>query len=393
MHVRSVVVLLGVLCVGATDGGAATWHVAKDGSGDFAVIQDAIDAAAPGDVIWIHAGRYEELTEGWDVWGNGTSFADCHVVITKDDLTLQGDGLGATIIGPTELPNTPDPNYTGISVTYNEAASLTIRDLAVENVRYGTYIACPACDMANCRFEGMAVDGVRLFTASHCTIDGCTFVNCYTGVHTFYPTANLTISACTFEMDEHLPVRGCACIDSQNVSVNDCSFVGGGGAIDFQQGTTGIISNVVASQFNTCGLVLSLGGFAQVYDSTFEGGLWAVISDGAGVMCERSALRGQSDSNIRINSEGISRFNDCEIINGGGYSVYCDYNGTSDCHVDITNCDWGTDSAAQIDAWIYDVNDGSEYCCAVDYIPFKGMTATEPVSWSAVKSLFRTPER
>ena len=56
------------LCVLALGSSAATWHVAKDGSGDFMVIQDAIDAASPGDTVWIHAGRYEELTEDCDLW-------------------------------------------------------------------------------------------------------------------------------------------------------------------------------------------------------------------------------------------------------------------------------------------------------------------------------------
>ena len=101
-------VLTALFLVAASSGMSATWHVAKDGSGDFAVIQDAVDAASSGDTIWIHAGRYEEMTEDWDVWGNGVSLVDCHVVITKDDLTLQGDGRDATIIGPAVFPGEPD---------------------------------------------------------------------------------------------------------------------------------------------------------------------------------------------------------------------------------------------------------------------------------------------
>ena len=59
--------LTALFLVVASGGMSATWHVAKDGSGDFTVIQDAVDAASAGDTIWIHAGRYEEMTEGHDV--------------------------------------------------------------------------------------------------------------------------------------------------------------------------------------------------------------------------------------------------------------------------------------------------------------------------------------
>lgn len=366
---------------------AATLHVAKDGSGDFTVIQDAIDAASPGDVIRIHAGRYEEMTEDWDVWGNGSSFADCHVVITKDDLTLQGDGPEATIIGPAEVAGSPDANYTGISVTYNEATALTVLDLAVENVRYGMYVASPECEISGCRFEGNVVDGVRLFTSSYCTITDCEIIGSGTGIHTFSPTANLTISDCSFLLPPTASARGCACIGTDNVSIADCQFVGGGGAIDFQQGTQGYVTGIVATQYQNYGVKLVLGGSAEVYDSILEGGLWAIVADGDGVTCERSVFRNQTYRTIYINA-GLNRINDCEIINGGGYSVYCNYNATSDCHVDVTDCNWGTDSQEQIEEWIWDANDGSEFCCIVDFIPFEGPVATQAHSWSAVKDMF-----
>ena len=103
MYRTMMILILGVvLTVGAAQ--ATTWEVAKDGSGDFMVIQDAVDAASPGDVIWIRAGRYEEMTEDFDVFGDGSVFADVHVGVTKDNLVLRGDGPDVTIIGPGVIP-------------------------------------------------------------------------------------------------------------------------------------------------------------------------------------------------------------------------------------------------------------------------------------------------
>ncbi|MBE0568033.1 MAG: hypothetical protein IH621_18915 [Krumholzibacteria bacterium] len=47
-----------VLTTGAE---ARTWRVEKDGSGDYTVIQDALDAAASGDTIQIGPGRFEDF--------------------------------------------------------------------------------------------------------------------------------------------------------------------------------------------------------------------------------------------------------------------------------------------------------------------------------------------
>lgn len=74
----------------------ATWHVARDGTGDFSVIQAAVDAAASGDTIMIGPGRYNEgaivVTPGW------TEFV--RVLIRQPELTLIGAGHEQTIIGP-----------------------------------------------------------------------------------------------------------------------------------------------------------------------------------------------------------------------------------------------------------------------------------------------------
>ncbi|MEZ4388171.1 MAG: right-handed parallel beta-helix repeat-containing protein [Candidatus Krumholzibacteriia bacterium] len=373
----------------ATVSWGATWHVAQDGSGDFTVIQAAIDAASPGDEIRIHAGRYEEVTEGWDVWGNNTVIAHVHLAITKDNLTIIGDGPEQTIIGFEELPDSFPNNYIGISVTTTHANTLTLRNLALENIRYGIYAASQSIEVTGCRFDHMQVEGIRTFTPEGALVDDCSFVNC-AAVVSLYPTRNLVVSNSVIAMTAGAPLMtGVVCIDSENVSVESCTITGGGGAIDYQQGTTGEIRNVVAYGFNTYGIKLALGAYATVTDCHIEGGLKAVISEGAGILCTGSSFIGQTYRTLELNSDGDSVFNDCTIINGGGWSVYCFYNGSGDCHLDVTNNNWGTDSEAQIAEWIHDSDDDSQICCTADFIPFNGPVATEAHSWSEVKGLFR----
>ena len=54
---KQTVVVVAVLLGLALPVAARTWRVEKDGSGDFTVIQDAVDAAAAGDTIRIGPGR------------------------------------------------------------------------------------------------------------------------------------------------------------------------------------------------------------------------------------------------------------------------------------------------------------------------------------------------
>ena len=86
-------VLLAVLMASFAD--AATWHVEKDGSGDFIVIQDAIDTAAPGDTIQIGPGIYGEP----HIVESGGQDHCVTMYVQTDSLTIIGSGP-ETVIGP-----------------------------------------------------------------------------------------------------------------------------------------------------------------------------------------------------------------------------------------------------------------------------------------------------
>ena len=67
---------------------ARTWFVEKDGSGDYTVIQEAVNAAADGDTIRIGPGRFNEMTNLGSVW----EYSECVVNLIGRELTLIGSG-------------------------------------------------------------------------------------------------------------------------------------------------------------------------------------------------------------------------------------------------------------------------------------------------------------
>jgi len=377
-------IVFAVLLGSALPAYSATWHVAKDGSGDFDVIQDAVDAASPGDTIRIHAGRYEETVEDFDLWGDGSFFANPHVAVTKDNLTFIGDGAGVTIIGTASMPDDPPSLYSGFCVTDVYANDITISDLAIENTTNNIYLANPSAEIMRVRIES-AVEGVRVKTLESCAIDECFFVDCGTGIKGYSPTVNLSIRSSNF-LDCGTAFLGSG---STGTLIEDCTATDMHSGFNIQQGSSATLRRVVLQNYVATGVGVLSGASVEIFDSSIVGGIAGISSCGEFLLCEGTRVSGQSAAVVDINSAGATIFRDCELINGGGLTVYCLYNGSGDCHVDMTNNYWGTDSEAQIAEWISDSIEDPDRCCTVDFIPFNDeSTPTETKSWSSVKGLF-----
>ena len=84
------VVVLAISLLAGTLAHGRTWRVERDGSGDFTVIQDAVDAAGSGDVIEIGPGRFDEFAQ----YDNGGPTWDIYIFIVGKDLTFIGAGMG-----------------------------------------------------------------------------------------------------------------------------------------------------------------------------------------------------------------------------------------------------------------------------------------------------------
>lgn len=167
---------------------AREWTVDAQGGGDYAVIQDAVDAAAAGDTIWVKPGIYATGGRRTTEQDGQDNFA--RVLLTKP-LTL-----AATSDDPadTHIVGAPDPNETGYDgrgpdsyrcIRLEQAAAsasaatvirgFTIRDgysaQRYNNDSYG----------ANDSLLAAQPGGVTAFNASYANfyVTDCVITNCY----------------------------------------------------------------------------------------------------------------------------------------------------------------------------------------------------------------------
>lgn len=116
----------------------ATITVRKDGTGDYLVIQQALDVAADGDTVLIGPGEYLEHAPvrypGW------TFDIETYADVNADDLTIIGAGSDQTFIGPlTYSGNAGTASPRGIG--YVQGGDLRISDVCVRNCYNGLWIA------------------------------------------------------------------------------------------------------------------------------------------------------------------------------------------------------------------------------------------------------------
>ncbi len=144
----------------AVPGFAVTFRVERDGSTDFSVIQDAVNAAASGDTILIGPGRYNEgeivSTAGW------TEFV--RVLVHQNELTIIGAGADETIFGST------------VDYDYDSQGD----DRGIEA---GPYFGSNYLRVENIGFENMGREIIGCTSPDIVVIENCRFDSNYNGVY------------------------------------------------------------------------------------------------------------------------------------------------------------------------------------------------------------------
>jgi len=385
-----------VLADSAASTDARTWYVEKDGSGDFTVIQDAVDAAASGDTIRIGAGRWDDYQ-----WVNNDVI---YTRVTGKDLTFVGEGSTVTMIGH-ENPSFPHPTH-GAAFSLDQSCAVTrFEDIgfdmpglfsrAVQNL--GARV-----EIQNCRFtnlhKGVFTDGINGGFVRHCEFENVNFnISGATGVAFYTPARDFVVEHCTF-VECSTAVRA-DWSGAQDIVVQHCTITGGEAGVYLASGASATIRGCVVSGQS----ILGIGGHGF--------GIMVVEDNHVSVIGQQSTAR--AFSTLSANGELVLRNNvfisDSIVLrivsplftpltcrgnhflqhNGQGWFIFTTYSGDP-VHLDVTENWWGTMDVEYIAEHIWDGNNDPQLQLFFDFVPIAGgPVPVEKQTWTQVKGLFR----
>ncbi len=393
---RAVVLFLALIVV--LPASAATLHVARDGSGEFTVIQAAVDAAASGDTVMIGPGRYDEgaivSCPGW------TAFV--RVLIRQTELTIIGAGPGQTIIGPTTPWDLSRGWNRGIEAGPGwNSMRVHVSDIGFENMGYGISgaEAPEALTIDRCRFYNNA-KSVFFYAGGDLSITDSVFDQAPRNYEFVIAIAcsSVIVDASQFTLaDAHQWTQSAVHLESSVVaSVTNCVFSGGDGALALVGAGSSTVqgcrfhNQTAATPYRLgCGILISASP-VNVSNCSFDMQTNALrIISSPSVTMTQSVIADATDASIQFDDVGALTVHDSVLARGRQYTVWqwfpCDGKAASSpTNLDMTNNDWGTASADSIASWIHTCGR------VVDYVPFIGQPVpTESTSWGNLKAQYR----
>ena len=378
--------IVGVFLLLAPAATASTWSVQRDGTGDFATIQPALDAAADGDTILIGPGEYTEATTvrlpGWAYDIQSYAHLRC------DNLTIIGAGADVTVIGPPTYQANADGNPAGLSYSVG-GGTLHISDLGIRH-SYAMFVL-GVLYMERCHFtnnkRGLSWDATgpggwvrdSVFEVTEYIFDPESFV-----IDSAIPGSDALLERCRFG---NLSVVRSV----NNLEILDCDVSVlhiYSGAQVFMQGcrATGASSGIL--------LGMGSGNFCSIVDSEIRDPLVALMvgddSPGGRFIVQNSRVAGGSYALFSASRySGACEIRNCDLIKGGGPIALCGSSGPLVTH-DLRDNYWGTSDELTIQSWIVDHIDNPQIGATVLYSPFSGQSVpTESTSWGDLKALFR----
>lgn len=364
---------------------ARTWTVEKDGSGDFTIVQEALDAAATGDTIRIGAGRFEDFSY------SGTSELVTIGRVRVPDLVIIGVSPEETILGPeTRIPDTHDAEYNILRL--EPATGAEIRNLSLVNSR-----------VALNNSGRLTLDGVRV--AGH-------WAGIFDGSSDPLVVRNSHFEECTNYGILTGPTTA-------PVTVEDCTFFNAEGAVFFNTVESGVVRRCTfsADRFQLTMVMVSQGTYAVIEDCRFLAspeyfGVWVSsasadlnnnwygigntnlgVVDGSFVQGSGNVFQGGVVSTIRLEgyNSGLS-ISGNDIYSPGMPAVLLRGYMTSPTKpLDLIGNWWGTTEAGSIQAeFVFEISDPD--LVDLQWQPF----LTEPVpveaaSIGGLKARFRSP--
>lgn len=387
-HVVPGLTMLGLLLIVAVPAAGRTWTVEKDGTGDFWVIQDAVDAASDGDVIEIGPGRYEEYqtVQGGSIW------FDVHVLIPENTtLTFVGAGAESTIIGPEDAEVHSNRTY-GFAASYD--VSLTFHNISIENCNmFSIEIGSGSVDVQNCRFyygSDFTTDtmGLRGGFTGGAQIRNCRFEGLYKGISSIDSPGGVQVENCEFvdcRSGFYAWTTG-----SSNIRLTDSFFECGVIGFTLAGGAGGEVQRCT---LRNCVLSLPNSGVVTITDclvSRDDGGYALSLANTDPVALVNNIF--ESNGIVAfVASYGLGTFRDNHFLRtGDDYWIISPSHPSFNQDVDFSGNWWGTTDIEEISEGIWDCYDEPDtYNCVIFEPIADGPVPVESHTWSEVKGMFR----
>ncbi len=396
-----ILLTLGALVVLVSSAPAATWMVERDGTGDFTVIQEAVDVAADGDTIRIGPGRFDEMRL---VTSIGWTDSVC-VLVTQEELTIIGSGP-ETVIGTAREWDLEQGRRKGIVASdYWGNERVLVEGIRVENMRDGIYTAYEdgpgSVKIRDCEFAGnlislwMYEDGA----GGDLSVSRCRFESvARDGLHLLAESqARVNVSDCALECPWYLnqwPQLGMSLTNIGLAEIERCRFSYMAGAWVLDRGTRAVFRSCEFENQRIGVGDVSISSEVTIIDCTYRDVEVAVVS---GEQSNRITMRNcdiQSveDTSFNISSSGYTSITGCNLAAGERGTVWIGEH--ADCGeirtLDFTDNWWGTADRDSIASLIRDHLDDEDRCYIVDFEPFREEVApTQVINLGDVKSLFR----
>ncbi len=387
MATRRVLCLLLFLSLAPRAWGA-TITVRKDGTGDYSVIQQALDVAANGDTILIGPGEFtEKKTVRFPGW---SSDVETYGQVTSSGLVIVGAGIDATIIGPT--------SYSGVSSTQSPVGiscdfiieSITLADLSIRNcysgLNFGGTLWMERCHLNNNDY------GVIWNTVG---AGGAIRDSRFSGIDPYPPTGILTIGGGTGVLVENCEFTNAyPYVANPDITFRGCRLSSNGSGIGLE------VADGAHCQLWDCDILdvgigvktFLSGSTCEIHNSRIQGTASALtIDQRTSATVDGSSLTGGSNSVVLARDSDALTIHGCDFHKGTGPVIRSSRPSVwGAVTYDLTNNYWGTTGGADIQAWIIDSNDDSNIYATVLYAPFAGQSVpAETMSWGDLKALFR----
>lgn len=369
---------------------SATITVMKDGSGDFTVIQAALDVAAAGDTILIGPGEYLEYsTVRFPAW---TWDIESYANVMVDDLTIIGAGADQTFIGPAVYSGSYSIETPKV-VTYYEGGDIRISGVCLRNSHSGVYMK-GRLFMDDVVLSDNYINVLWSAVGSGGWIRYCQF-------DVWTPSSPISIDIVNRGGASDILVENCTVrrsltlIDGvQGITFRGCEISGTSTAMHVYGSSHVYVEDCRIDDVTTLGILLAMGSGStcEITDSEIVSAQAAIKSDQSGgrFIVTGSRLEGRTFAVlIAEGGSGACQISNSDLLRTSGHFVRCGLGGTPVTH-DLRNSYWGTTDEATIRSWIIDHEDDPGIAATVLYSPFAGQSVpTEATSWGDLKALYR----